>query len=244
MLWRFINAYRSIFTPLYLWLICLKFYLFLLLTWNVLTKHFTSAHVMLRMHVSMLASGCAACYCELPVVGLHFTLFNLGSLVCKSQLASLLIRASPLNMSACYNACWLVIFAPTAPGWWVNVCRLSVSMTEGEREKKDETFAFLNTSITTVVYSGHICPRLFSMKLITLTHSMFQSQLKWIRWPTVFLPIETNDSAIMSCRPSKFVPLLIWHIKTKQVFCEESLTFPVFSFDSVKRLHHLSTQQW
>lgn len=64
------------------------------------------------MQICMLASARAACHCELPVVCLHLTLFNLSGMVCDSQLASLLIRASPPNMSACYNACWLVIATP------------------------------------------------------------------------------------------------------------------------------------
>lgn len=70
--------------------------------------------------MSMSACGCGACLCILPMVCLHFSLFTVGSLVCESQLPSLLIRASPLNMSACYNACRVVIFYPKMPlGFWV-----------------------------------------------------------------------------------------------------------------------------
>lgn len=90
------------------------------------------------------ASGCSECCCVFPVVRLHF---SLSSLVCESQLPSLLIRASPLNMSACYNALWVVIFYPNCSwvfGWWGDVAMLSlpgawsqpVTMTEGETEKK------------------------------------------------------------------------------------------------------------
>lgn len=98
----------------------------------------------------MLANGCSACRCVLPVVCLHFSLFNLGSLVCESQLPSLLIRASPLNMSACYNVGRVVIFYPNY-NWVVffgggfvamlslpEARRQLVSMTEGETEKKKE----------------------------------------------------------------------------------------------------------
>lgn len=109
---------------------------------------------------------CAAC--------LHFSLFNLDGQVCESQLQSLLIGASPLNMSACYNACQVAIYNLTAPwvsGWWGNAatlsllvgCRQSVSVTEGGTVKKKEevsenvltggedrdSFALLNLSITT-----------------------------------------------------------------------------------------------
>lgn len=68
--------------------------------------------------------GCGACHCVLPVVCLHSSLLSLGSLVCESQLSWLLIRASPLNMSACYNACRVAIFYPFCPWvlWVVREC--------------------------------------------------------------------------------------------------------------------------
>lgn len=70
---------------------------------------------------NMLAGGCASCCSELPAVGLHFTLFNVGSLVCETQLHALFVNQSIPYEHACSNACRVVIFYPNCP-WVVREC--------------------------------------------------------------------------------------------------------------------------
>lgn len=72
-----------------------------------------SADIMLICN--MLAGGCAARRSELPAVCLHFTLFNVGSLVCEAQLHDLIVNQSIPCEHACPNACRLVIFYPNCP---------------------------------------------------------------------------------------------------------------------------------
>lgn len=69
----------------------------------------------------MLAGGCAACRSDLPAVCLHFTLFNVGSLVCETQLHAIIVNQSIPCEHACSNACRLVIFYPNCP-WVVREC--------------------------------------------------------------------------------------------------------------------------
>lgn len=72
-----------------------------------------SADIMLICN--MLAGGCAARRSELPAVCLHFTLFNVGSLVCEAQLHGLVVNQSIPCEHACPNKCRLVIFYPNCP---------------------------------------------------------------------------------------------------------------------------------
>lgn len=200
----------------------------------------------------MLASGCAACRCELPVVCLHFTLFNLGSMVCESQLASLLIRASPLNMSACHNACWLVILYPKCP-WVVRGCSCHCQRYAGHQslwqKEKQRRRRSGDRDLRHLEALHHICPQLFSMRLITHTHTpcldsliqcfSLQSASLWNQWLCHHV-IYLLSLSLYHC---PFLFHLLW---LKQVFCKQTVsnTSGVFSYDSVKRLHHLSTQQW
>lgn len=95
----------------------LKFYLPLLLTHCVKYPQINlplSADIMLICN--MLAGGCAARRSELPAVCFSTLPCLMWAAWCVrlSCMASLLIRASPVNM-ACPNKCRLVIFYPNCP---------------------------------------------------------------------------------------------------------------------------------
>ena len=122
--------------------------------------------------------GCSACRCVLPVVCLRFSLLSLGSLVCVSQLPSLLIRASPLNMSACYNACRVAIFYPFCPGvLWVARERgdaftargtQTISLCDRGRNRQEEGEERWRQRR---IHPPQSFQWLFSMRLITHTHT-------------------------------------------------------------------------
>lgn len=121
-----------------------------------------SADIMLICN--MLAGGCAARRSELPAVCLHFTLFNVGSLVCEAQLHGLVVNQSIPCEHACPNKCRLVIFYPNCP----RVARERVNApTVGHTQaislddrwrnpgggvRGRETFAFFKLSINTGVW--------------------------------------------------------------------------------------------
>lgn len=102
---------------------------------------------------------------------------------------------------------WSFFFNPKCP-WVVRGC--SISLYDRRRRSGDRDLRHLAALHH---YSGHICPWLFSMRLIThthtllsLTHSMCQSQLKWISWPAVCLTVK--PMTLPSCRlPPQSVPL-------------------------------------
>lgn len=108
----------------------------------------------------MLAGGGAARRSGLPAVCLHFSLFNVGSLVCEAQLHGLIVNQSIPCEHACPYACWLVIFYPNCP-WVVRECvnaptaghMQAISLCDRWRNAGGgvtvETFAFLKLSITT-----------------------------------------------------------------------------------------------
>ncbi len=160
----------------------------------------------------MLACGCGACHCILPVVCLHCSLFNVGSLVCVSQLPSLLIRASPLNMTACHNACRVVIFfypkCPWVSGWWGNAAMLSLpkacsnqSLWQREKQRRRgsegaenvltggedrDSFGLLNPSITTQWPTAEHMPTASQCET-DHTHRPVSSH-----WPDVSVTIEMD----------------------------------------------------
>lgn len=151
----------------------------------------------------MLASGGAACCCGLPVLCLHFSLLNLASLVCGNQLASLLIRASPLHMSACMSTGH---FLPRLPlggegTYKCSNCQMKTgnqSLWQKEKQRRrsevGEVAFWISLSLqwpSVTTYQGSFSRRLITYNnLLSLTFSMFQSQLKWIRFPSVCLTVK------------------------------------------------------
>ncbi|KAM7414139.1 hypothetical protein PAMA_019115 [Pampus argenteus] len=97
--------------------------LLLLIGYGVIYVAFRLATFFLRWLCGLLKVGvffaCFGLILNDYYVGTETTATRLVclGLVCESQLPSLLIRASPLNMSACYNVDGVVIFYPNCP--WV-----------------------------------------------------------------------------------------------------------------------------
>lgn len=103
-------------TALFSFHFCLKFYLPFLQNHCMKYPQINlplSADIMLICN--MLAGGCAARRSELPAVCLHFSQFNVGSLVCEAQLHGLVVNQSIPCEHTCPNKCRLVIFYPNCP---------------------------------------------------------------------------------------------------------------------------------
>ena len=154
--------------------------------------------------------GCGACHCVLPVVCLHSSLLSLGSLVCESQLSWLLIRASPLNMSACYNACRVAIFYPFCP-WVLWVARecgnaftaggtQTISLCDGGEDR--DGFTLLMRLITHTHTHTSACSNSREMDWLSRSASL---------WHQALMAITSSTPSVYPSAAARFPFRSLWH---------------------------------